>query len=337
VKELCDILHTIRERNNETLMLATLVRVRGASYRQPGARLLMNADGPLLGAISGGCLEGDVFARAKEVLISGEAKLLTYDLRGDLDLIWGSGSGCEGIAEILVEPVDADAPWLRFAEACLNRKRRGSIATFFETSGEDHRVSDRVLLDEGQRFELDGNQAFVEPILPPLQLFVFGAGDEIKPLLSMAKTLGHIAIVLDHRPAFARAARFPQADQVISGHPSQVIPHLPLDARSAVVLLSHNYMKDQEALRFLLPSPVAYIGLMGHRERGERMLRELRAEDATLSFHRVRTPVGLDIGAESPETIALSILAEIQAVLSHHVGGSLRDRKQKIHTLEQGA
>jgi xanthine/CO dehydrogenase XdhC/CoxF family maturation factor len=138
----------------------------------------------------------------------------------------------------------------------------------------------------------------------------------------MAKELGWFVGVLDHRPAFARPERFPAADAVRAGHPAQVLAALPLDDRSAVVLMTHHYAKDLEALRLLLPSSLGYLGLMGSRARGAKLLAEL-ASEGLRPDHRLHTPVGLDLGAVEPETIALSILAEIQACLHHRSGRSL--------------
>ncbi|HJU83149.1 MAG TPA: XdhC family protein [Holophagaceae bacterium] len=321
MKELRDILGAVRSGPGRRWMLATLVGVRGSSYRQPGARLLMDAEGPVLGAISGGCLEGDVFARAKEALASGAPRLIDYDLRGDLDLIWGSGSGCDGEARILVEALDPAAPWLAFAEARLEARAEARIAIRLGPG-----LGERVC---GER-DLQVEEAFVEPILPPLALFIFGAGDEVKPLVALAGLLGWTVTVCDHRPAFAKPERFPQA-RVQAGHPAQVIPRLALDARSAAVLLSHNYVKDAEALRLLMEGPAPYLGLMGHRQRAARLVEELEAEGVPVDRARLFAPVGLDLGAESPETLALAIASEIQAVFGGREGGCLRDRRAAIH------
>jgi xanthine/CO dehydrogenase XdhC/CoxF family maturation factor len=311
--------------------LATLVRVSGSSYRRPGARLLMDLDGPRLGAISGGCLEADAFARWREA--PERPRLLAYDLRGDLDLIWGSGSGCEGGAEILVETLVPSAPWLAFLEEALASRRAGWLHTVLEGEGTGLRTW-------GREDAPPPAGGFLESIVPPVQLWIFGAGDDATPIVRMARELGWTVGVADHRSAYATPARFPEADAVRAGQPADLVPSLALDARSVAVLITHNYAKDLEALRGLLPSAAGYVGVMGHRRRGARLLAALEAErmDFTapqiIRFHH---PVGLDIGAEAPETLALAILAEIQAVLAGRRGMPLRERRGPIHEPRHGA
>jgi len=314
VKELQDIFRLIRERSGP-LALATLVRVEGASYRRPGARLLLDREGPLHGSLSGGCLEGDVHARAMEVLASDTPRLVQYDLRGDADLIWGSGSGCEGLLEILIEPLDGFPGWMAWVEQAWEARTPLTLHTDLAPG----QVGRRSILSQPDAPPC----GFTETFAPPPALWILGASDDSRPLLRMAKELGWFAGVLDHRPAFATAARFPEADAVRAGHPAKILPGLPLDGRSAVVLMTHHYAKDLEALRLLLPSAAGYLGLMGSRARGAKLLGELAVEGLQADA-RLHTPVGLDLGADDPGGIALSILAEIQACLHQRKGQSLR-------------
>jgi len=173
-----------------------------------------------------------------------------------------------------------------------------------------------------------------EGLRPPIALWLFGAGENAKPLSRMAKQLGWFVGILDHRPALANPERFPEADQVIPGHPAEIMPGLRLDARSAAVVLSHVYTKDREALTFFLKGEAAFVGLQGNRKRSEKLLGELEAEGMVLtetSRSRLFYPIGLDLGAEAPEGIQLSILAEVQAVIAGPPGGPLRDRQAAIH------
>lgn len=305
VKELQDILRLVRS-HPRPLALATLVGVQGASYRKPGARLLLDDRGPLRGSLSGGCLEGDVQARALEVLATGRPRMLQYDLRGDADLVWGSGSGCEGLLDILLEPLlPGPPPWMDWVQASWRSRQPLRL----ETNLTEPDLGTRRIIAPGAV----ATMGFTETFLPPLALWILGAGDDSRPLLRMAKELGWFVGVLDHRPAFVTPARFPEADVVQAGHPPQILPDLPLDERSAVVLMTHHYAKDLEALRLLLPSRAGYIGLMGSRARGMRLLADLAKEDLHPDV-RLHTPVGLDLGATDPESIALAILAEILAV-----------------------
>ncbi len=325
MKELQDILKANREAAGGELGLATLVRVEGHSFRRPGARMLMDREGPRLGALSGGCLEADVFARWREE--PGRPRLLTYDLRNELDLIWGTGTGCEGVAEILVETLDRGAPWLAFLEESFAARRPGWLHTVLEGPA----LGSRHWGPEGAAAPAGG---FMETVLPPIQLWIFGASDDAKPLARMARELGWTVGIADHRPAFANPDRFPEADAVRALQPAVLVPALALDARSAAVLITHNYAKDLEALRGLLPSGAGYVGLMGHRLRGARLLAALEAEGQDFTpaqIIRFHHPVGLDLGAEAPETVALSILAEIQAVLAGRRGMPLRERCGAIH------
>ena len=313
---------------NGPCLLATLVRVEGSSYRQPGARLLMDAKGPVQGSLSGGCLEADVFARGQDCFTDGKPRLLRYDLRADLDLIWGTGSGCEGVAEILVEQLE-DAAWIRSLEAALLARRSLRIATRLDES----RLGERILLADGERRE--GADLFVEEFKPPIALWIFGAGDDARPLVAMAKSLGFFVGLVDHRPAFARPQRFPEADAVKCLRPSMSmgLAEIPLDARSAVALLTHHFEMDSGWMKVLMPSAAGYLGLMGHRRRGQRILSELETAPSSEQAARFYSPVGLDLGSESPETIALAILAEIQAVFGGRQAVHLRDVKGAIHAL----
>jgi xanthine/CO dehydrogenase XdhC/CoxF family maturation factor len=174
----------------------------------------------------------------------------------------------------------------------------------------------------------------VEPILAPYALWLFGAGEHAKPLARLAKNLGWYLGVVDHRPALASAERFPEADRIVLGHPPEVLQGLPFDPRSAALVISHVYEKDREAVAALLQQPLGYLGLQGNRGRSTKLLKELQEGGQVLSDAQRRImhfPAGLDLGAESPEVIALSMLAEVQATLSGHPGGSLRDRPGLIH------
>ncbi len=316
MKELQDILRLVRERPGP-LALATLVRVEGSSYRRPGARLLMDREGSLRGSLSGGCLEGDIYARALEAMDAGQPRLMRYDLRGDADLVWGSGSGCEGLLDILIEPLHGLPDWMAWVEQAWATRTALTLHT--------HLNPDHLGMRSIPQQPDAPASGFIETIPPPTALWIFGASDDSRPLLRMAKELGWYVGLLDHRPAFARPERFPEADVVRAGHPAQVIPRLGLDARSAVVLMTHNYAKDLEALRLLLPSAAGYLGLMGSRARGAKLLEELGAESSHAD-DRLHTPVGLDLGARDPEVIALAVLAEIQAFLHDRSGLPLRSR-----------
>ncbi|WP_306591980.1 XdhC family protein [Geothrix sp. 21YS21S-4] len=314
-KELQDIFALV-ETAPAPLALATLLRVEGSSYRRPGTRLLTDGESVLRGSLSGGCLEGEILARAGNALADGLPRLLRYDLRGDADLVWGSGSGCEGVLDVLVERIDpvAPPPWMGWAKEVLRDRRPLRLATALTDGFARRRLAEDEDPEPGEVLEV---------IPPPVLLWILGASDDSRPLVRQARGLGWTVGVLDHRPAFARPERFPEADRVLSGHPAQRIPDLSLDARSAVVLMTHNYQKDLEALRELAASAAGYVGLMGSRSRSAKLQAELAGEGIRLGA-RFHSPVGLDLGAEDPETLALAILAEIQASFRGRSGGPLR-------------
>lgn len=314
MRELQDIIR-IAHSHPGPLALATLVAVEGSSYRRPGSRLLFDASGPLRGSLSGGCLEGDIEARAREAMQTRQARLVSYDLRGDADLVWGSGSGCEGQLKVLVEPLHGFPEWMGWIETGWQNRAPVTIQTDLSEARLGQRSNDRRPDDPAS--------VFSETILPPVRFWIFGAGEDTRPVVHMAKELGWFVGVLDHRPAFARIERFPTADAVRPGRPEQLIPGLALDGRSAVVLMTHHYGLDLEALRSLLPMSMGYLGLMGSRKRSAKLLQELGAEGIFAGPH-LHSPVGLDLGADSPETIALAILAEAQAALAHGTGAPLR-------------
>ncbi len=298
------------------------------------------------------------------MLDSRNPQLAVYDLSSDLDLIWGTGMGCQGRADVLLERVDpASAPdWMARASAMLAQRRSGALATVYASRGDTGlRPGDHFLYDEAEPLppvpgpfagaiaealrqapgagaartptlraaqgELD---LLVEPLLPPFALWIFGAGEHSRPLARMAAQLGWFVGVVDHRPALATPERYPEADRIELGHPPASLQGLPLDRRSAALVVSHIYDKDLQALECLLRTPIAYLGLQGNRVRSHKLLKELGplTEGQRRALH---FPAGLDIGAETPEVIALSMLAEAQAALAGHPGGPLRDRDGSIH------
>ena len=346
----------------EPSALATLVRVKGSSYRQPGARMLFLPGGFQTGGISAGCLETDVKARVAEVLASHRPALLDFEMGSDLDLIWGTGMGCAGRAEVLVERMEPGVlpPWLEAGAALLEQRTEGVLATVFaDRSPGSGAVGSRFLLagqqellpvpaglagplrealaQDGahpQTITLGDLDLLVEPLLPPVALWVIGAGEHARPIFRLAKELGWYLGLVDHRPALATPGRFPEAHRIIVGHAPESLAGLPLDARSAALVVSHVFEADKAALAALLKAPLGYLGLQGNRRRSARILREIVTEGGPLSpaaQAALHIPAGLDLGGEAPELIALSMLSEVQATLAGRAGGALRDRQGPIH------
>jgi xanthine dehydrogenase accessory factor len=328
VSELTQILDAIDERHarGEPMALATIVATTGSTYRHAGARLLVPAAGNPIGNISGGCLEDDVARIGREVIGDGRPRLVSFDLTADDDAVWGYGLGCNGSFEIFVEPTEgavATAAALReHDEGCLVTVLTGPSAGShrFETDT-DHDRTARIVDDEGERI-------LHEPILPPMRLIVCGAGHDAIPLVRQSAELGWRVTVADVRRALLNADRFPEAADFCDAAPEKAADAIEPDGRSAVLLMSHNYLRDIAYLGSFLAAEWAYLGVLGPRGRTEQMLGELGAREA---IERLHAPAGLDIGAEGPEEVARSIVAEILAVTRGRAGGPLRDRSGRIH------
>ncbi|MDQ2799684.1 MAG: XdhC family protein [Armatimonadota bacterium] len=371
MKELRDILTTYEslQQQGRPAALATVVAVSGSSYRRPGARMLMTEDGPIAGGVSGGCLESDVFQRARLVMEHGRADIVTYDTTEDGDIVFGVGLGCRGVIQILIEPLTGPRPDFEFLTGLLQCREAGVCATVFRSEGHSplclgdrlllsetgsvhHEIADAELAERIQSDALDalvsgksctrdyalyGGSAsvFLEAIKPPLSLVIFGAGHDAPPLVRLAKEIGWHVIVADPRPAYATVERFPQADVVLAFPLEEAASRLSLDARTAAVLMTHNYLNDRTLLEQILPSPVRYLGVLGPKRRTERLLSELPPALLTNeALSRLHSPVGLDIGADTPELIALSIITEIQATTAARSGRPLRDRPGPIYPPE---
>ena len=331
--------------------------------------MLLTADGWAAGGVSGGCLESDVAQRARVVLESGRADIVTYDTTEDGDIVFGVGLGCRGVIQILIEPLGGNRPDFAFLAALIQRREAGVCATVFRSEGgAPARLGERFLQSEtgsaydgmadadlAARVRLDAGDAlasgrsctreyklsegsvsvFLEALAPPQALVIFGAGHDALPLVRLAKEMGWHVTIADARPADATAERFPQADVVLVCPPEAAAMQIPLDARTAVVLMTHNYLHDRALLEQWLSSPVRYLGVLGPKRRTERLLADLPpglVTDAALA--RLHSPVGLDIGADTPELIALAITAGIQAVAAGRPGGFLRDRVGPIYAPE---
>lgn len=370
MKELREILNSYERarQRGEKLALATIVKTKGSTYRRPGARLLITAGGEMTGSISGGCLEGDIFQHAEKAIEKGESKILHYDTTSDNDLIWGLGLGCSGVVFLLLEPLLREPAYWPFLSECVREEKSGVIATVFSVQGSFNAnigmrltmSNDEVISGEIRDLELaraigaDARsvlrtgrsrvitysmergtaEVLVEALEPPLPLYVFGAGHDSIPVVRIAKEIGWRVVVVDGRKAYATRERFPQADRVILSPPNDVCKNVSIDPRAAVIVMTHNYAHDRDILRQLIGVRMRYLGMLGPAKRTESLIEELSKEGLHLTDeqrHSMYSPSGLDVGAETPEEIAVSILSEIQSVLSGRSGGPLRNRKGPIH------
>ena len=330
MKELPAIIATLLAPRAQPAVLATLVNVEGSSYRRPGARLLVLADGIRVGSISGGCLEEDVMARAARVHATGLPDAVVYDTTSENDLVWGVGLGCHGVVRVLLEKVAPQAPWA--GALAQNFARRRSTLLAVTHGGEDLATWGTRLAAPGDC--ADPERLFLNPVAPPTALVIFGAGDDAQPLARLAKELGWHVTIADPRAAFATAARFPTADACVVAPADQLATKTSPDADALAVVMTHHYVHDVPLLRALIGRPLAYLGLLGPKKRAEKILGDLAREGVAITpaqRARLHAPVGLDLGADSPEQVALAILAEMQAVLTGRDARPLRDRARPIH------
>lgn len=309
-------------------MLATLVAVAGSSYRRPGARLLLTPDGARTGSISGGCLEEDVLARARRVALSGAAELVTYDTTAENDLVWGVGLGCHGVVDVLLEKLPPTPAWVAELADNLAHQRATPLAVVW-------RSPDAALLGTRRQAELGptpvGTDVFLDVVAAPVPLVIFGAGDDAQPLVRLAQELGWHVTVADPRPAFATAARFPTVDTLVVAPAAELVARIQFSPRSVAVVMTHHYVHDVPLLRDLRSRPLAYLGLLGPKKRAERIHADLDASRAPAPITPLHAPVGLDLGAETPAEVALSIIAEIRATLAGRNARPLRERTTPIH------
>jgi xanthine dehydrogenase accessory factor len=370
VSELTDVLQAIESLSarGERLALATIVAVRGSTYRRPGARLLVPEEGDLVGNISGGCLENDVADVAKIVMHEGVARIVSFDLTADDDAVWGWGLGCNGAFELFVEPADKAAEVAGALRMALEEERPICMVTVLESSAPNVEQGDRMLVRpdgdverpypdgtlaasaRAAALEQLGNEqseirslaaaagevrAFVEVLEPPLRLVVCGAGHDAIPLLRQASDLGWSPVVADDRPEFLSLERFPEAAAfILVERPDKLGEVAPIDDRTYVVVMTHNFLRDKDYVRSLLTTPARFIAMLGPAVRTERLLTELREEGVDIpdaDRRRIRGPAGLDLGAEGPEEIAAAICAEIVATKRGRAGGFLKDRPGPIH------
>jgi xanthine dehydrogenase accessory factor len=374
MKEVIDIVAAYDEavKLGKKTALATVVLVEGSAYRRAGARMLITEDGELTGAISGGCLEGDALRKARLVILQQEPLLATYDTTDDDDAKLGVGLGCNGIIHILIEPIvneHTDNP-IALLKTVLSKRQYGVLITVF--SIEDRKapqpgtclcMTDEETIVTGSI--LEGHQlaiindaesvlvnrqslvknytegiaytAFIELLKPVISLVIAGAGNDTIPLVKMAHVLGWDITVVDGRTNYALKERFPQACRVIVAKPEEVLSFIHVNEWTAVILMTHNYNYEMALLKELANQYFSYVGILGPKKKLDRMLSELKDNGVTLSEEQIEHlhgPVGLDIGSEGAEEIALSVLAEIKAVLSFRKGYSLKYKTEPIHVSE---
>ncbi|MEH1934134.1 MAG: XdhC/CoxI family protein [Nostoc sp.] len=358
------------QKSGEITFLATVVKTEGSTYRRPGAKMLITNTGRMIGTISAGCLENDVFEHTQQRMSSGEAIVVTYDNTASEDILWGFGLGCNGIVQVLVERLERESTpnAIAFIQECFHKKHLGIIATVFAFEGtvkvklgsrlllypngkiitdiKDQNLIPSLIADAQAAFAnqkssvnnyqllLGSAEVFIEVIQPPTPLVIFGAGYDAVPVAQFAQALGWDVTVVDCRANEATKERFPISCDVILSRREIVHKQVFIDDYTVAVVMTHNYLDDREILKMLLPSPARYIGVLGPKLRTEKLLEDLSLQGMvynTEQLKRLHGPIGIDIGADTPEGIAIAIIAEIQAVLTNRSGNFLRNRNQPIH------
>ncbi|MEO6993953.1 MAG: XdhC family protein, partial [Lacunisphaera sp.] len=274
--EINSILTALAEASSEVAALATLVSVEGSSYRRPGARLLVFSGGRRVGSISGGCLEDDMILRATRVLRSGRVEIATYDTTSENDIVWGVGLGCRGVVTIFIEPIPVQRPrWISvLADDQAARRHTRLVVAVDEAFAER-----RGTYIEAEAPRITGTaRVFEQLMVPPPSLILFGAGDDVQPLVRLAREVGWRVTVVDSRAAYATATRFPEADAIMVATPEALDGVLKIDGETFVVVMTHRFAEDEKLLRKLLPRSVAYLGVLGPRQRTDRLLAQLAAE-----------------------------------------------------------
>jgi xanthine dehydrogenase accessory factor len=335
----------------DKLVLATIIETFGSTYQKAGAKMLIDRNGELTGLLGGGCFERDLIEHAQSVFATGAAKTVFYDMRSPDDAVWGLGLGCNGAVRIFLQLLDGadDFSPLNQIAVAEQAGESGLLATVIESGHPEFPVGRSLFLPASverrpaffpinawnlnpalpQQPRLETHvvgacviRIFYDPVQPPPHLLVLGAGADAIPVVRCAKALGWRVTVADHRPAYAKKDRFPEADAVLNLSPQALGDHPEKDRFSAVVLMTHHFDYDRRFLAEIARTQIPFVGLLGPVQRRERLLESL--EDAAEQLNgRLFGPVGLDIGAETPEEIALSIVAGIQAMLKGRKGGQL--------------
>lgn len=354
------------------MALATVVASQGSTYRRPGARLLVAESGDLIGNISGGCLDNDIRREAKEVMAGRGARLIDFDLTADDEALWGWGLGCNGALEVFVEPPDHAAQVIGSLRLALDERRTVGLVTVLTSSLPEVEAGARLLVHPDGRTEgglgdadldetgveealaaLQSRKAgrktlkaagkgeasvFIEPLEPPIRLLICGAGEDVIPLVRLAAAIGWETVLADDREHLLNHERFPEATAfVVLPEASDLVNKAGVDHLTAAIVMSHNYLRDQDYLRALLGSQQFYTGMLGPKARLRRLLPDLAKQGVFPSEEderKIHGPAGLDIGAEGPEEIAWAVIAEIMAVRSGRNAGFLKNREGPTHPRE---
>jgi xanthine dehydrogenase accessory factor len=368
MKELSQILLAYQNAKDENLAvaLATVVMVNGSAYRRPGARMLITQNGNYTGAISGGCLEGDALKKAQLVIFNQKSMVVTYDTTDEDDQKFGIGLGCNGIIQILMEPIlihDSNNP-IELLIKAIQQPNEYFLTTFFSLKNAlDSQIGTRLCnfkhefqpavespyndlflhslpIHEGvesiKRATVtlsEDSFVFIEKFQQPYKVVIFGAGNDVIPLVKILRVMGLPIVLIDGRENLANAERFPEVNQIIVSSAEMVFDQLNVEQQDLVLLMTHNFEYEVKVLERLLEVHPRYIGILGPKKKTLKLLNRLNLPqtDDFIKAHHIYAPIGLDLGAESSEEIALSICSEILAVFNKKSPSFLRDKIGPIH------
>ncbi|MEH7403125.1 XdhC/CoxI family protein [Gottfriedia acidiceleris] len=315
-------------------VLATIIHVEGSAYRKEGTSMLFKGNGKEVGLLSAGCLEADLSYQVQETRERKTPQTVIYDMSAEDDLTWGKGAGCNGIITVLLEPIDEIIFNLltKLKTFLLNGT---SVSMMKILSDDSNDVETLFLVDEKTFFgncnegkleqvksvlnelhysneksgirtieSLDTN-TYLHTFHPKPRLFVFGAGKDAIPLVKLASLTGFFVTITDWRADLCSNEYFPDAEQILVGFPSEIIPRLKLTASDSAIIITHQFQKDKEILNHILNSNLKYLGVLGGKKRIQRLLEGKKVDT------EINSPAGLQIGAEGPEEIAISIVGEL--------------------------
>lgn len=334
-----------RESNGQPLVLVTVYETAGSTYSKAGGQMLIDSMGNFCGMLSGGCLEGDLVERAREVIETGTAQTATYDLGAD-DELWGLGVGCDGTMRMLLQPLSAESNYQPFAAIAevINGGEPAVIGTVISSDSNavaagasvlmrgvnalGFGISDAIAALIGAESAFDGNasikvidspdgefRVFYSRLTPAPALLVLGAGLDSEPLARFAAELGWRCTIVDHRPAYIESRSYPATTAALCFGASELSSNIDLSAFDMAVVMSHHLASDRAYLQQLAASSIAYVGLLGPPGRRDRLLDELGDAASDLQ-HRLRGPAGIVLGGRGPGPIALEIVAEMQKYLA---------------------
>ncbi|BAZ07189.1 XdhC family protein [Calothrix sp. NIES-3974] len=362
--------YTRSQTQGESCFLATIVNTQGSIYYRPGARMLITQTGNVAGVIGGGNIESEIIHHVQQWRFGDTPVTFAYDMHTLDDIACGFGIGNDGVVQVLLEPLKADS-WLNpitFIAECWGAKQWGVLATVFTNNGIEYvTIGSRLTIgadgsattdikDIGlaERIEADARtvlssrqsavyryqlregmiDVFIEAIHPPLNLVIFGTGRDVEPVAKFAKALEWEVTIVDSQSQETTPHRFAKVDRVILTSRNRIREQVNLNENSFCVVMTHNYLDDVEILKFLLPSHARYIGILCAKHRCTRIINEICASGIIPTpnqLERLHAPIGLDIGADNPDAIALAIIAEIQAVNSKRQGGMLTNSSEITH------